>query len=76
MRLSCILQIPQSKQSRTSPTEQTPFLAVRCLCYPPSNQAKQMRHIWLHSVALNPRFPRAAALVLPSATRPRLFAGD
>ena len=39
-------------------------------------KAPQMRHTLFYPVALRPRFPRVAAQVLPSATRPRLFAGD
>jgi hypothetical protein len=48
------------------------FRAFTALCYPLVKKAKQMRHFVLHFVApcLSP------AQVLPSATRPRLFAGD
>lgn len=43
------------------------------VCYPLVKKAKQMRHTF-HFVAVRRRMP--AAQVLPSATRPRLFAGD
>jgi hypothetical protein len=35
-----------------------------------------MLQISPHFASIRPRFPRVASLVLPSATRPRLFAGD
>ena len=46
------------------------------LCYPLPKKVKQMLQISPHFASIRPRFPRVAAQVLPSATRPRLFAGD
>jgi hypothetical protein len=47
--------------------------AMPALCYALVKKAQQMQHTF-HFVAVRRRMP--AAQVLPSATRPRLFAGD
>jgi hypothetical protein len=50
---------------------------VRGLCYAPSKKAEQMRRNSLHfrTPSLQVR-QKLAPQALPSATRPRLFAGD